>query len=278
MTRDIYQNIRSAIFAKRPLSTVLEDGELAVGYHTDEVGVYLRDTAGKVRKIGPAYVGPLPPNPAAVAGGYNTLSDGELWVDTSDTTAVVKYYDENLDEWIGTGILDSSLPANHIIVGDATNSADKYNLDPDSFFIDNTPGSLEVRIASSPVFGSFGFISETGTGARSKVFSHTIPSASAGWVEIESFDKSLYSSAKYLVQLSVGSQVCVTELLLAHNGTDAYYTEYGTVVTGVSASPLGSFRALIANVGGTDVVSLEFQRSAGLVGDILIRSLQTSLI
>ena len=274
MARDTYRHIRSAVFSKRPLSASVLDGELAVAYHTDEVGVYLRDTLGKVRKIGPAYVGTSAPSPT----GYTDLSNGELWIDTSGTTPVLRYYDESLGTWVSSGILDSPLETDHIVVGNSSGFADKYLLDPTSFFVDNTVGALEVRIANSPEFGSFGFISETGVGTRSKVFTHTVGSAETDWVEIEAFDVTVYRSAKYIVEVRVGAETSVTEILLAHNGTDAYFTEYGAVTTGASPNPLGSFQALIATVGGDDIVSLQFKRSVGVVGNIVIRSLQTSLI
>lgn len=276
MARDIYRHIRSAVFSKRPLSTNVEDGELAVAYHTDEVGVYLRDTLGKIRKVGPAYVGTSAPVPDPA--GYTDLSDGEFWIDTSGTTPVLRYYDETNDTWVSSGIVDSPLETDHIIVGNASGSADKYLLDPTSFFVDNTVGALEVRITDSPEFGSFGFISETGVGARNKVFTYTVDSAETDWVELEAFDVTAYRSAKYVVEIRAGAETSVTEVLLAHNGTDAYFTEYGAVTTGASPNPLGSFQALIATVGGDDIVSLQFKRSVGVVGNIVIRSLQTSLI
>jgi len=272
MSRDSYRHIRSAVFEKRPLSTAILDGELAVNYHTNSVGVYLRDTLGKIRKVGPAHVGVSPPTPV----NYTDLSDGELWIDKSGLTPVLRVYNESTDSWQSTGILDSALGANEIIVGSPSGTAQSYALDPGSFFVDNTVGSLEVRLADNITFGSYGFVSETGTGLRTSVFKTTVASGESGWVELESYDKTLYRSGKYVVEIltSTGS-VSVTELLLSHNGTDTFYTEYGAV--GSTENPLGDFQAVIINVAGTDMVSLQFRRSVGVTGTVTIRTAQVSL-
>jgi hypothetical protein len=248
------------------------DGELAVGYHTDSVGVFVRDTLGKIRKVGPAHVGISPPEPS----NYTQLSDGELWVDRSGITTILRYYDEAEDNWESTSILDSSLNENQIIVGDTSNTAQAYELDSSSFFVDHTEGVLEVRLSDSPEFGSYGFVSENGVSFRTVVFKTTVPALETDWYELEAFDKTLYRSGKYVVEVRNGStNTSVTELLVCHDGTDTYYTEYGSV--GNTIDPLGEFRATIVNVGGTDTVSLQFKRAAGVSGDIIIRSVQTSL-
>jgi hypothetical protein len=272
MSRDFYRHIRSAILEKRPLSTSILDGELAINYHTDSVGVFLRDTSGKIRKIGPAHVGTLAPIPI----NYTDLSDGELWVDKSTTTPVLRYYDASEDEWVSSSILDSPLGTNEIIVGDPAGAAKTYALDTDSFLVDNTVGSLEVRLADNVSFGSYRFVSETGTGLRTSVFRTVVGSGDSGWVELESYDKTLYRSGKYLAEIVTDTgSVHITELLMCHNGTDTFYTEYGAV--GSTADPLGEFQAAIVNVAGTDLVSLQFRRAAGVTGTVTIRTSQASL-
>lgn len=273
LTRDSYRHIRSAVLQKRPLSTDILDGELAVNYHTGSVGVFLRDTLGKIRKVGPAHVGTTPPEPV----NYTLLSDGELWVDRSGTTPILRYYDEAEDSWESTSIIDSSLNENQIIVGDTSDTAQAYGLDVDSFFVDHTAGVLEVRIADSPEFGSFKFASETGTGLRTSVFKVTIPVDEDDWYELEAYDKTLYRSGKYIIEITAnaGQTVFITELLLCHNNTNVYYSEYGC--TGSSFSPVVDFQAAIESVGGTEVVSLQAKRLPGVTGAITIRSTQTSL-
>lgn len=51
---------------------------------------------------------------------------------------------------------------------------------------------------------------------------------------IRSIDGGLYRSAKFLIQVSQGSNFLLTEILAIHNGTSASFTEYGRVVVGAA--------------------------------------------
>lgn len=48
---------------------------------------------------------------------------------------------------------------------------------------------------------------------------------------VASFSASAFRSAKFLVQLAQGTDYTVTEVLLIHDGTDVYVTEYGRIET-----------------------------------------------
>lgn len=52
-----------------------------------------------------------------------------------------------------------------------------------------------------------------------------------------------YRSVKYQISITSGSAYHMTEVSIIHDGTDAYITEYGTILTGVS---LASFDADIS--------------------------------
>lgn len=210
LLRDSYRHINSAVFAKRPLPTDLLEGELAVGHHTGSVGVYLRDTDGKIRKVGPAHVGVEPPQPS----NYTTLSDGELWVDRSGIVPVLRYWDESSSTWASTG--------------------------------------------------------------TSILFENIIPVGENGWVELESYNKSQFSSGKYLVEITTSSgDVSVTELIITHNGSETYFTEYGSI--GSTLTPLGEFQAVFTSTGGVDSVSLQFKRNLSVSGFLTVRTAQTFL-
>lgn len=64
--------------------------------------------------------------------------------------------------------------------------------------------------------------------------------ASSVQVVAAQFDKTLYQSAKILLQIkdTVTGETQVSEILVAHDGTNAYATEYGAVYTG--SSPLAT--------------------------------------
>lgn len=55
---------------------------------------------------------------------------------------------------------------------------------------------------------------------------------------VDSFDKTVYRTAKYLVQVTQGSKYTSSEVLLAHDGTDSYLSEYAVIELGGSRIPL----------------------------------------
>ena len=57
---------------------------------------------------------------------------------------------------------------------------------------------------------------------------------------LDVFNANLYTTAKYIVQVKDGSDVHSSEILLIHNGTNAYLTEYGIIT---SNGELGTFGA-----------------------------------
>jgi hypothetical protein len=59
---------------------------------------------------------------------------------------------------------------------------------------------------------------------------------------VDSFDKAVYRSAKYIAQVTNGSNYETTEILVVHDGTTAYKTQYATINTGGS---LGTFTAIV---------------------------------
>lgn len=64
---------------------------------------------------------------------------------------------------------------------------------------------------------------------------------------VDTFDKATYRTAKYLVQIKANSQYHATEVLVMHDNTTAYLTEYATIF---SNNDLGN---VYANVNGANV-------------------------
>lgn len=86
--RDKVRLRRSPVFTKRPQVYDIEDGELAVNFNTNELGLFVRDLndAGerRIRKIGPIHFGATSPNSTAASYGFPVeMSNGETWVDTA---------------------------------------------------------------------------------------------------------------------------------------------------------------------------------------------------
>ena len=86
--RDKVRLRRSPVFTKRPQVYDLESGELAVNFNAREPGLFIRDLDDegnqRIRKIGPVHFGDTAPNSEAGLYGFNELlSNGEMWVDSS---------------------------------------------------------------------------------------------------------------------------------------------------------------------------------------------------
>lgn len=88
---------------------------------------------------------------------------------------------------------------------------------------------------------------------------------------IDTWSTSTYRSAKYLVQLAQGSKYQVSEVLVTHNGTTAYLTEYAvvesdgaspipaTITASIAGSTL-SFNLMVTDA-STSNVSIKLQRT-----------------
>ena len=55
---------------------------------------------------------------------------------------------------------------------------------------------------------------------------------------VDSFAKETFRSAKYLVQVTQGTKYTTSEVLLAHDGTDSYMSEYAVIELGASRIPM----------------------------------------
>ena len=84
------KHLRSSTANKRPTASGLADGQLGINTASGTPGVFFKDSAGTVVKVGPAHVGSSAPNvsPAGSAGN----SRGELWVNNSATIHGLNYY------------------------------------------------------------------------------------------------------------------------------------------------------------------------------------------
>ena len=55
---------------------------------------------------------------------------------------------------------------------------------------------------------------------------------------VDSFSKTAYRTAKYLIQVSQGTKYTSSEVLLAHDGTDSFMSEYAVIELGGSRIPM----------------------------------------
>lgn len=119
---------RSGTADKRPNPNSMASGEIDLNYDAVTGGVFYKDSAGDVVKVGSAQVSATAPNAVPVGSAGN--SDGEFWYDTSTTTLKIW----NGSAWVATGVglaTDAETQA-------GTNSTDAV-----------TPSGLQSKVSDS---------------------------------------------------------------------------------------------------------------------------------
>lgn len=126
------QHLRSSELNKRPLANNMLEGELVINFNAGSPGLFFKDNAGAVVKIGPAHYGEDAPNSSPANGGSIGNSIGEFWYDSAN--GVLKIFNgtgwENLEAGLiqsisGTGAIsvDDSDPANPVISVDSASTS-----------------------------------------------------------------------------------------------------------------------------------------------------------
>lgn len=90
---------RSSATNTRPDPNLLQLGELAVNYNVDSPGLFFRNSANQLTKVGPVAVTGTAPN--STPGGFAGNSIGEMWLDTSQNPADLKIYTST--GWVAPG-------------------------------------------------------------------------------------------------------------------------------------------------------------------------------
>ena len=100
------------------------------------------------------------------------------------------------------------------------------------------------------------------------VTSNTYTTSSSSQVSVDAFDKTVYRSAKYHVQMTSGTSYHSIELLMIHDNTTANLSQYGEITTTV---PLGTFDVSISS----NVVNLLF---TGVNNVTVIKLIRTAIV
>ncbi len=105
---------------------------------------------------------------------------------------------------------------------------------------DTMTGKLTINVAGEGLEVANANVTNTLTVEALKVTTNTVTTAASGQVVLDIFPTTDLASAKYFVQANSGSTYHTTEIILVHEGTNIWITEYGTIQTGAS---LGTFNA-----------------------------------
>jgi len=85
------RHLRSGDADKRPAPEEMVAGQIAINYSTGSPGLFFRNAAGAIQKVGPTHIGLTAPNSSPA--GSTGVSVGESWLDTSLTPPVFKIWD-----------------------------------------------------------------------------------------------------------------------------------------------------------------------------------------
>lgn len=83
--------------------------------------------------------------------------------------------------------------------------------------------------------------------------------AGSGTVTLDTYGVSQFRTSKYLVQATYGTYIYASEILVTHDGTYVYYTEFGRL-TNLSNGGLAAFTAIIT---GGDTINFNFTNNVG---------------
>jgi hypothetical protein len=147
----------------------------------------------------------------------------DLWWNSYDGSLSIYYNDENTDQWVevvSNNNIDFTQP---IYITSAVASTSQ---DTGALIVD---GGIGVGGAVNAEY--------LGINGNSDIFAIDLTTSSTSSNQIfHTLDSTTYRSAKYLIQLKSGSSYQVEELLVVHDGTSAYITEYAVTRSGLNLS------------------------------------------
>ena len=147
----------------------------------------------------------------------------DLWWNSYDGSLSIYYNDENTDQWVevvSNNNIDFSQPI-HI-----TSAVASTTQNTGALIVD---GGIGVVGAVNAEY--------LGINGNSDIFAIDLTTSSTSSNQIfHTLDSTTYRSAKYLIQLKSGSSYQVEELLIIHDGTSAYITEYAVTRSGLNLS------------------------------------------
>jgi len=151
------KHLRSSTANKRPQPSGISEGQLAINTASGSPGLFFKDSASNLVKVGPVHVGSGAPNASPASGGTSGNSIGEQWLDTSGGTYVFKIWDgsawrSEAGEFVNT-TGDTMTGALGIIAGSASTPGLFFSGDANSGLY--SPGADQVAISTNGAESAF---------------------------------------------------------------------------------------------------------------------------
>jgi hypothetical protein len=252
---------KSSVTGKVPQTYDLEYGEVALNYADGKL--YFKDSNNSISNIGKnadTANSLQTPRLISISGaiiGYGVYFDGSsnIEIQTTPSTNLITTY--SISAELAVGGVDLRLTGS-----DTTN---------DNVSMVGGAGITVERIDANTI--SINSLSPTST--------DFIDLTDTVLNTIDSFNKNVYRTAKYLVQAVNGTEVHCTEVLITHNNTDVFITEYATMYSGNSLMTISAsidattvYLEATADYNNTniDFVRTTISRISGLEGDLMLQS------
>ena len=101
---------RTGNSSDRPNTATVQAGEAALSFGGADPGLYFKDSAGSIRKIGPSHYASTAPNSAPVGSAGNSV--GELWTDSSTSEYYLRVWTGSAWQKVGAAFADTANTAN----------------------------------------------------------------------------------------------------------------------------------------------------------------------
>lgn len=180
----ILKHLRSSTADKRPTASGLADGQLALNTASGTPGVFFKDSAGRIVKIGPVHVDSTAPNASPAGSAGNSI--GELWINNTTSIPGLNYY---------------------------TGSA-FFNLTPSG--TTTTPGLVELATPAETQAGADGVRAVTPSGLQSKL-SDSISTTSSTSIASSTAVKTAYDLANAALPKTGGT--VTGQILISPSGS-----------------------------------------------------------
>jgi hypothetical protein len=112
---------RTGNSSDRPNTATVQAGEAALSFGGADPGLYFKDSAGSIRKIGPSHYASTAPNSAPVGSAGNSV--GELWTDSSTAEYYLRVWTGSAWQKVGAAFADTANTANSATTATIANSA-----------------------------------------------------------------------------------------------------------------------------------------------------------
>ena len=112
---------RTGNSSDRPNTATVQAGEAALSFGGADPGLYFKDSAGSIRKIGPSHYASTAPNSAPVGSAGNSV--GELWTDSSTSEYYLRVWTGSAWQKVGAAFADTANTANSATTATIANSA-----------------------------------------------------------------------------------------------------------------------------------------------------------